>query len=903
MKNSEAELARIAQNSLDCIDFVAKDAENARRNHKPTGASAFASINTFNSPSSVNSLGRVADAELEALSYLIKQPVIARIDYIDEDDNEDTIFITRNTPRTVPGFKLASYRAPLGRIASLRAGDESTFKIGNTDRDLFIHSSTRLRPFKENGEWDSKDSEIDVLNAGRFTVRSLRELLEPQAALDDDDIESLWDDEGPTNVVEGVRRAILTHMGLRDQPILDLHQDEIFRMPINTRCFLSGPPGTGKTTTLIRRLGQKSDIQALEASGENLRLIRQVAEETGRPHESSWILFSPTELLRQYVKEAFNKEGLAASDANIRTWDEFRRDLAREQLGLLRTSSGSGPFIERREQNYLSKDTLDTAKWYDEFRQFLDNSVRMELKENAQALLGSDAEDLILLGFILSAVLEPDSENFYGDVIRGISDQIPDIRNAIAVRGEEIGKILTRARNVATYADRNFPDLLRAEISRQLSIASQELDVEDELESVVDDDEDQQTDPQPGRPVSKTQALSRFEKALKYLAKSRRERRRILEKSQDGMLLSWLGEDRIPTNEVITRLGKLMWEQSILKKFERLDRLFIRGIPPQYKRFRAEAFEAGLWYDALPSKSSDILWQELDLIILSTLQISNQVLASYRSLPGADLPASGPVSAIRYLQRSQVLVDEATDFSRVQLACMNELAHPLLGSFFLCGDINQRLTSWGLNSSHGLDWISENFERKSITVSYRQSQLLVNLAKDIAVIGGAQTNDTILPDRLDSQGLPPVWRQELTGSTLVAAWLAKRIQEIDRMVQKSTTIAILVNDEEQVEPLATALNDELEEINLSAVACKDGKVVGNDRDVRVFNIQHIKGLEFEAVFFVSLDQTVLRHPDLFAKYLYVGATRAATYLGITFDGVVPEPLKPLEHHFTSNWSI
>lgn len=143
----------------------------------------------------------------------------------------------------------------------------------------------------------------------------------------------------------------------------------------------------------------------------------------------------------------------------------------------------------------------------------------------------------------------------------------------------------------------------------------------------------------------------------------------------------------------------------------------------------------------------------------------------------------------------------------------------------------------------------------------------------------------------------------MTGSTLVAAWLAKRIQEIDRMVQKSTTIAILVNDEEQVEALATALNDELEEINLSAVACKDGKVVGNDRDVRVFNIQHIKGLEFEAVFFVSLDQTVLRHPDLFAKYLYVGATRAATYLGITFDGVVPEPLKPLEHHFTSNWSI
>ena len=63
------------------------------------------------------------------------------------------------------------------------------------------------------------------------------------------------------------------------------------------------------------------------------------------------------------------------------------------------------------------------------------------------------------------------------------------------------------------------------------------------------------------------------------------------------------------------------------------------------------------------------------------------------------------------------------------------------------------------------------------------------------------------------------------------------------MVQKATTIAVLVNEEEQVEPLALELNDRLEEINLSAVACKDGKVVGNDRDVRVFNIQHIKVLE------------------------------------------------------------
>lgn len=179
----------------------------------------------------------------------------------------------------------------------------------------------------------------------------------------------------------------------------------------------------------------------------------------------------------------------------------------------------------------------------------------------------------------------------------------------------------------------------------------------------------------------------------------------------------------------------------------------------------------------------------------------------------------------------------------------------------------------------------------------------MDLAKQIATIGGSKTDDIILPDRLDAEGLPPVWHANLGDNSAIADWLTKRIREIDRMVQKATTIAVLVNEEEQVEPLALELNDRLEEINLSAVACKDGKVVGNDRDVRVFNIRHIKGLEFEAVFFVDLDQTIAKHTDLFSQYLYVGATRAATYLGVTFCGDVPQTVAPLSHHFGQDWAL
>ena len=77
--------------------------------------------------------------------------------------------------------------------------------------------------------------------------------------------------------------------------------------------------------------------------------------------------------------------------------------------------------------------------------------------------------------------------------------------------------------------------------------------------------------------------------------------------------------------------------------------------------------------------------------------------------------------------------------------------------------------------------------------------------------------------------------------------------------------------------------------------------MGQESNVRVFDIQHIKGLEFEAVFFVSVDQLAALHPALFDKYLYVGTTRAATYLGVTCDGTLPVALEGLRAHFGQDW--
>ena len=266
-----------------------------------------------------------------------------------------------------------------------------------------------------------------------------------------------------------------------------------------------------------------------------------------------------------------------------------------------------------------------------------------------------------------------------------------------------------------------------------------------------------------------------------------------------------------------------------------------------------------------------------------------------------DSPAWSALQPILGHYRNQVLVDEATDFSPIQLACMAALAHPRLRSFFACGDFNQRLTTWGARSADEMKWVFADFDIKEITVSYRQSKQLNELARAmIRAVGGTEQNVS-LPAHVDSGGVAPALLEHATDTAIVVSWLADRIREIERFVGQLPSTAIFVNAEDDVAPVAEALNEALSEHNIQVVACREGQAVGQESNVRVFDIQHIKGLEFEAVFFVGIDQLAALHPALFDKYLYVGTTRAATYLGVTCDGALPPAIESLRAHFGQDW--
>ena len=141
--------------------------------------------------------------------------------------------------------------APVGRLASLRVAESELVKRGGTLTELVVLEKLQVSAENSLGVWDSKKNRFSLDGEPIESFGSLRQLLQQKDAVIDifSDLEA--------GKAEAFTAQYLTQFALQDQPILDAFQDEIFRLPINSCYFLSGPPGTGKTTTLIRRLAHQ----------------------------------------------------------------------------------------------------------------------------------------------------------------------------------------------------------------------------------------------------------------------------------------------------------------------------------------------------------------------------------------------------------------------------------------------------------------------------------------------------------------------------------------------------------------------------------------------------------------------------------------------------------------------
>lgn len=894
-EEQRTDISRVATETLSVLQTIASTADSRLREPYATGPHSLANYNSLTYDKAAKSLNTIDSARRQSLESLTIEPAIARVVVLQEDGTPLVYYICRHTAESIPGspHKLAGRNTPAGRLASLDVGDEHELRTPGGLQSVQVVEKALLHAISNHQGWDSRDSILRSEAYGPVTVISMRDLL-GGANLDAEEIDILGailaEDEKAANIIDGIKRNVITKMGLRDQPILDRYQDEIFRLNLDSQLLIVGPPGTGKTTTLIRRLGQKADREYL--NDHERRLVDGATGDAQPSHGDSWLMFTPTDLLKQYLKEAFAREGIAAPDQKISTWTRYRLDLARNHFRILRGTSGGGSYVLRDVDPFGPHVLQNQTEWYEDFAAWERNDFWDELaaaastmsksKDSAAARLGVRAENMVrdtARSMLSTALLE----------MVVLSDETQTILDALKASSDNL-----------------LRSHLNLQVNRDRQMLNELADFLDNLGSDDDEGDDPESDDEEESQSPKTRlalAAATVSRNIRSQARARAGGRSLAKGTRAGKIAAWLGDRTLSLDE-LRELGESLQLQTALRRFTNPVRRYVNGLPTRYRRFRRLRQTEGVWYAATAPAAADAGPLEVDAMLLCSLRTLSGLARERSVLRGIDDSAFGMVKEFMALTRNQVMVDEATDFSPLQLACMGELSNPRIASFFACGDFNQRITTWGSRSPADMKWAFPEIEVRPIQVTYRHSQQLSHLASEIVRLCSGETVDVILPKDVNSAGVDPVLATNLSSHSDIVNWLAARVIEIEKLTSPLPSVAILVNDEDAVGPLAEALKGALSGANLNVVPCHDGQFAGQENDIRVFDVQHIKGLEFEAVFFIGVDELGYRRPELFDKYLYVGATRAATYLGMTCDGpALPRKISELARLFKADWQI
>jgi hypothetical protein len=608
-------------------------------------------------------------------------------------------------------------------------------------------------------------------------------------------------------------------------------------------------------------------------------------------------MFSPAELLKKYLGEAFNQEGVPDA-GNVRTWEKERHDLARNILGILRSNTSGRFQLEANASLFADGSSRGIASLHDEFAEYVDTTLLKRCNDALTSLVASNDENVRKEVLNVQRALGSGKQLAIRDVLR-LFDQAEGLQSEIKRLNDQISADLKKVVNQLLHTHRKLLD--------EIVVVLPTIRAEEEEEAEEDIDETAET--APATADARLEALNILMSALRTWGRAIAEGRGAIG-GQSGRVIEFLGS-RLPPESHLASVGASIAIRSRLRTMVQAPRAFVLGVPAMYARFRRQAMREGRHF-VLNEETTTffnrnrISTDEADVLVLVMLRNARRIV-QYPDGKRLELSTQHDwLENIKSRYLMQVFVDEATDLSAVQLACTIELANPRLRSWFACGDLRQRITANGVRDRSELEWLNSaagiQIDIREIDIGYRQSQRLRDLADALAALDGDSKVTTKAPRGSEEADVWPLLGEGLSEDKL-AAWLAERIHEVERAIGRLPSIAVFVDGDGLIDPLVKATQSILAERNIPIVGCKEGRVVGDAREVRVFDIQHIKGLEFEAVFFVGIDGLARRIPDLFQRFFYVGVTRAATYLGLTCDGTLPGRLEPVRSHFrTDSWA-
>ena len=876
------DIEKVGRWLLGALDEIAQWADAQLRREQPE--------DNPNEPTWESSRASLAGVR-QGAELLLQEPAIVRIVVQWQQPSRDrkTFLICRGASAGGPEVDevpVASYRSSVGRLAEHKLGEVATVRIGDKEHTGTIIERQQWSPILDE-LWDAKDCAYEVEGWQRFIIASIRRFIEDVRPTTDSSLDAIdAAAEEAENVLHERDRRAIDRIALRDQPILDKHQGAVFRMPLDRRVLLIGPPGTGKTTTLIKRIAQKQTLSELPK--DEVALVQSAGLDDRFSAQGGWAMFSPTELLARYLQEAFARERVPASAYELRTWQHERQRLARDVIPILRTES-RGRFRKNTTTMLRSLKSLSVSALYDAFAEFHLERLASRCRNAVDSIIKSKEKESRELSALLQGRLSLESGSSL-HIFQRLCPPPPLLQEIAGRIQEEIRKWTDRE---ATRILRDNPAILE----QLLPFLVEDNPLEENTDDDADPDDELRVSPPPpvdSPAISKKRALDLLRSILRTYATNAALSKKKPQGRVRKEVLSVL-EGLLPPPDIASNIGRRILLRRELVALINAPRRWVFDVAVSYSQFRRH--NSGLYLPDLADRNDLISGDEMDVLILLSLSNARTIQM--------ELGGSPPPSWLSGLIKSyvpQVYIDEATDFSVVQLAALMELAHPGLRSWFACGDFRQRITHTGISSEDELRWIEKTcgikspIEIKSIDIPYRQSARLREFSEAI------NPELPILQDRTQSAYLddPPPLLLEGADQARVSSWLAQRITEIERVLGELPSIAVFVNGDDKIEETVEAAVEPLRDHSIEIVGCPGGRIFGDAQEVRVFDVQYIKGLEFEAVFFINLDDFAEDEPELFHRFFYVGATRAATYLGITCQNEIPDRLTPVRSLFSEN---
>jgi hypothetical protein len=358
----------------------------------------------------------------------------------------------------------------------------------------------------------------------------------------------------------------------------------------------------------------------------------------------------------------------------------------------------------------------------------------------------------------------------------------------------------------------------------------------------------------------------------------------------DGLLMSFVDSDDKKTmrNELKAKGVFLNKSSQLIKNAFSL--LLSQWIPDAFISFKKSTLEmeASFYMNNYAASIKDFkkkqLHNEEQSLLISLLNRIVDIIKINGYMSPQQKEQSKIYSNSIAKRKTVIAIDEVTDLHPIDVAAIYSFKDSYLSSVTLCGDLAQRLTSVGLRRWEDLSGVIGRMHVNELQMSYRQGPKVLEIAEDIYRKATERDHEFVSYFKSSDEEPDPLFKR-VTSKSNEVEWLVKRILEIYRAHgNKIPSIAIFVPDESDVNQTSERINDfqELVELDIKCVPCNQGQALGDANSLRVFSIDYIKGLEFEAVFFLNIDKVLsIRGRRIGLRLIYVGLSRAAFYLGIT----------------------